>query len=199
MGMGKPVEFHFDQRHPGELALLTVSGSHAYGLAHEASDLDLRGVYVAPGADLFKADLVREQVVLHDPDTTIFELRKFCKLAAAGNPGALEMLWTPPAQIVVASEAWAEMVAVRQAFLSVRVHEAFLSYARSQWEDASRLAAGEEMGGRWKERTRLKHLVHTFRVLEEAEMLFRTGEMKVRVDDAERLRRLAARPRSWRR
>ena len=47
---------------------------------------------------------------------------------------------------------------------------------------------------RWKERTRLKHLRHVFRVLNEGEQLFLTGSLKVRVQDVVGLRALVERP-----
>ena len=188
------VEDHFDQDQAGELALLVVSGSQAYGLAHEGSDLDLRGVYVAPTNDFLRLGTPREQVVIHDPDATVFELRKFCRLAAAGNPNILEMLFTPSENIVAASAVWAQVLEVRSAFLSRRVYDAFLSYARSQWHDAKRLMEGGEAVHRWKDRTRRKHLGHVFRVLDEGATLLKTGEMQVRVRDVEGLRALTQRP-----
>jgi predicted nucleotidyltransferase len=184
----------FDQDQRGELTLLAVSGSHAHGLAHAGSDLDLRGVFVAPSADFFGLTDVREQVEIHHPDITIFELRKFCRLAAVGNPNILEMLFTPQESIVVASETWAQIVGIRDSFLSRVAYDAYIGYAKAQWHEASRLAAGGEAVHRWKERTRLKHLRHVFRVLNEGEQLFLTGSLKVRVQDVVGLRALVERP-----
>lgn len=184
----------FDQAQDGELALLVVSGSHAWGLAHEASDIDLRGVYVAPSRDFFRLGSMREHVEMQNPDITVFELRKFCRLAAAGNPNILEMLFMPEKNIVVASAVWAQVKEAKEVFRSRAWADAYIGYARTQTADAKRLAAGEAVGGRWKERTRRKHLGHVLRVLDEGEQLLRSGELSVKVQNKQGIQDQARRP-----
>jgi hypothetical protein len=115
-------------------------------------------------------------------------------LASDGNPNILEMLFTPPENIVVTSETWAAVLDIREAFLSRVAYDAYLGYAKAQWYDARKLAEQDVAVHRWKDRTRRKHLTHVFRVLDEGEQLFKTGELSVRVHDAQGLRALSERP-----
>ena len=71
-----------------EVHLVTVHGSHLYGLAHAASDDDTYTV-----ADLPMARPV--QGVAGDDDTTIVPLDVFMDACWRGQPKALEALWSP--------------------------------------------------------------------------------------------------------
>src|SRR4051794_29128156 len=72
-----------------------VIGSRAYGLEHDASDTDLRGVYLPPAALHWSLYGVPEQI--DDPQTqeTYWEFQKFLVLALKANPNVLECLYTP--------------------------------------------------------------------------------------------------------
>src|SRR5438128_2149833 len=84
---------------------LAIHGSEAYGLETEESDLDLKGAYV-PSRDalLGYRDLPPEQLEFSpDPstpgrlpgphDAATYSLQKLCRLGAACNPNAVEMLF----------------------------------------------------------------------------------------------------------
>lgn len=74
----------------------TVHGSRAYGLNTADSDWDFKGVIVGPRAWYLGFVGGPEQVEL-GPDHVRYELRKFMRLAAGGNPTLLEVLFTHPA------------------------------------------------------------------------------------------------------
>ncbi len=81
-------------------------GSHLYGTATPASDLDIKGVYtptardillqeVRPAISLQKPKAYGEKNTSQDVDYELYSPRKFLDLLAAGQMIALEMLFAP--------------------------------------------------------------------------------------------------------
>jgi len=112
---------------------VTRHGSHAYGTSLPTSDLDLRGIAVAPMRYYLGISSVFEQATQNDPvDLTIFDVRKFVKLAADANPNALEIIFTDPSDHLHMHHAAEFLFANRDAFLSQKAKHTFSGYARSQ-------------------------------------------------------------------
>lgn len=136
---------------------LTLAGSHAHGTARDGSDVDLRGICVAPMAvrlSLFETfeqaegDLPPELEPLVLPrlrahptaasaldqkvECVIFDVAKFLTLCANANPNALEILFADPADWVVDTPAWRLLYEARAQFLTRKVQHTFLGYAMSQ-------------------------------------------------------------------
>jgi uncharacterized protein len=160
-----------------DLALFARTGSHAYGTQREDSDDDFRGVFVAPRRDLYRLKRPAETFDRQDPDVTLHELTKFCKLAASCNPTVLEVLWVEPLH---ASAIGRELIGARDLFLSRRAMQTYGGYARQQLERAVRGTGGSRGQQHFR---REKFLLHTMRLLDTGLHLLRTGEVKVRVDD----------------
>ncbi len=97
------------------IVLECISGSHAYGLATETSDVDIKGVFVPPKAYFYGLDHI-EQVSDARNDTVYYELGRFIELLSKNNPNILELLATP-----------ADMVRVRHPLLAQLKPEDFLS------------------------------------------------------------------------
>lgn len=108
-------------------------GSQAYGTNTPDSDLDLRGICVPP-REYFLGYIHRfEQVVLKEPnDLTIFGLHKFAKLAADGNPNALEILFVDSRDILGMSGPGMRLLDNREWFLSKKIKHTMTGYAHSQ-------------------------------------------------------------------
>ena len=74
----KTSEYDFlreDKNLDDNIILLTLGGSHAYGMDKEGSDLDVRGIALNSKKDiLLGTDF--EQVVNADTDTTIYSFNK---------------------------------------------------------------------------------------------------------------------------
>jgi len=110
----------------------TIHGSRAYGLAREGSDTDIKGIIVGPPEWYFAPDPGPEQINVRGDDHVRFELRKFFRLAIAGNPTLLELLWTDPRHHLTVTPAGQRLLDARSAFLSTRVAHSFADYALSQ-------------------------------------------------------------------
>lgn len=117
---------------PTRTIYVTRHGSHAYGTSTPTSDLDLRGIAVAP-ARYYHGFVDRfEQAESKDPDLVIFDVRKFFSLAADANPNALELLYTDPSDHLLVTPAGERLLAARDAFLSRRAKHTLSGYATAQ-------------------------------------------------------------------
>ena len=129
----KSSQYDFLRTNPDlkNIALLTLSGSHAYGTNNESSDIDLRGVLIEGKKHLlgFKPF---EQFENKATDTVVFGLRKFISLCAKGNPNTLELLGTNEDAIVYLSEAGRKLKENAHLFFSRRVVGSFGNYANAQ-------------------------------------------------------------------
>lgn len=110
----------------------TIHGSRAYGLARQGSDTDIKGIVVGPPQWYFAPEPGPEQISVRGDDHVRFELRKFFRLAIAGNPTLLELLWTDPQHHLTVGPAGQRLLDARGAFLSKRVANTFAGYAMSQ-------------------------------------------------------------------
>lgn len=154
--------------------LSVVTGSRAYGLATAGSDVDRRGVFVAPAALYWRFDKPPTHLDGPLPEQFSWELERLCELALAANPTVLECLWSPLVERV--TPLGEELLAVRTSFLSRRAHRTFLRYADSQFR---KLQADLRKDGEpnWK------HVMHMLRLLHSGLHLVRTGEPLVDVAD----------------
>src|SRR5438067_9094457 len=106
-----------------------VVGSRAYGLEHDASDTDRRGIYLPPADRHWSLYGVPEQ--LEDPEAQecYWELQKFLVLALKANPNVLECLYTP--LVEYAAPLAQELLDMRQIFLSRLVYQTYNGYVLS--------------------------------------------------------------------
>jgi uncharacterized protein len=151
-----------------------VMGSRAFGLATEDSDTDRRGVFLAPTPLFWRFEKPPTHVEGPAEEQFSWELERFCELALRANPNILECLHSP--LVEYADETGRELLALRGAFLSRRVHETFTRYAHGQ---RRKLDADVRTHGapRWK------HAMHLLRLLASARDLLRTGTLTVDVGD----------------
>lgn len=107
----------------------TVVGSRAWGVAHEGSDEDRRGVFVLPLP--WTTGLVDPPLDLAslDGSQSYWELGKAIRQALRADPNTLEMLFAAPE---VVDPMGAELVAIRSAFVSQEIYGSFGRYALSQ-------------------------------------------------------------------
>ncbi len=117
---------------PERTIFLTRHGSHAYGLATPASDLDVKGVAIAPREYYLGFASRFEQAECSDPDLVVYELRKFMTLAADCNPSIIEVLFTDPADHLGVTPVGERLLAARDLFLSRKARHTFSGFAMAQ-------------------------------------------------------------------
>lgn len=111
---------------------LTRHGSQAYGTSTPTSDLDVRGVVIAPREYYLGMTSSFEQATSKDPDLVIFEIRKFFRLASECNPNALEILFTDESDHYMDGSLGRQLLKNKELFLSKRVKFTFQGYANAQ-------------------------------------------------------------------
>ena len=149
-------------------------GSRAYGLAHEESDSDRRGIYLPPAELHWSLFGVPEQLENRETDEVYWELRKFVTLALKANPNILECLYTPIVEKT--SPVADELLAMRASFLSKLVYQTYNGYVLSQFK---RLEQDLRTVGTIK----WKHAMHLIRLLIAGVTALREGYVPVHVGE----------------
>lgn len=112
--------------------LLALHGSRAYGTNVPESDEDFKGISVGSNEHYNGFVNSFEQAELNDPDTVIYEVKKFFKLASDCNPNIMEMLFSATEDQLYVSKLGEIIVDNRDMFLSKRARFSFSGYAISQ-------------------------------------------------------------------
>jgi predicted nucleotidyltransferase len=166
-----------------------VVGSRAYGLANPDSDIDRRGVFVAPTPLFWSLDKPPTHLDGPAQEQFSWEVERCCELALQANPTVLECLWSPLVDHI--DDTGRELIALRPAFLSRRLYDTYGSYARDQFK---RLETARRRTGQVK----WKQAMHMIRLLMAG--IFVLGTREILVDVANhRAELLAVRngERSW--
>lgn len=108
------------------------AGSHAYGTNSAHSDIDTRGIFIAPPEYTLGCMKTVEQVQVPGEDTVIYELAKFVRLAAECNPNIIELLFTEEENILFIDPAFEKLREHRELFLSKKAKFTFSGYAIAQ-------------------------------------------------------------------
>lgn len=163
-----------------------IVGSTAYGLATASSDVDKLGVMQLPTTHFLGLSGPLESSlsqVSKEPDVTYHDVGKFCRLALGCNPTVTELLWLPDELYTVRTYIGAELVWMRDSFLSAqRVRDAYMGYALSQ---ASRAKGRMKMDSPDLNRQK-KHARHLLRLMHQGYTLYTTGELPIVLEDPER-------------
>lgn len=113
------------------IILLTLGGSHAYGMNKEGSDLDVRGIALNPKNEILLGNDF-EQVVNTDTDTTVYSFNKMIQLLTSNNPNTIEILGCRPEHYLYLSDIGKELLDNRKMFLSKVCIHTFGGYSSSQ-------------------------------------------------------------------
>lgn len=129
---GKEYDFlREDKKLGSNIILLTLGGSHAYGMDKEGSDLDVRGITLNQKEEiLLGTDF--EQVVNVDTDTTVYSFNKIIELLSKCNPNTIEELGCSPEHYLFVSDVGEKLLENRKMFLSKICIHTFGGYASSQ-------------------------------------------------------------------
>lgn len=130
----KSSEYNFLKKNrylSNNIILLTLGGSHAYGIDKEDSDLDIRGVALNQKEEiLLGADF--EQVVNLETDTTVYSINKMLQLLSSNNPNTIEILGCKPEHYLFKTNIGGELLVNKKMFLSKLCIHSFGGYASSQ-------------------------------------------------------------------
>ena len=122
-------DFLRKNEHLGDnIILLTLGGSHAYGMDKETSDLDCRGIALNSKKEiLLGSDF--EQVVDTDTDITVYSFNKMIELLCKSNPNVIEQLGCVPEHYLVLTDIGRKLIENRKMFLSQICMHTFGNYA----------------------------------------------------------------------
>jgi len=129
--------FELQDRAGVKVILRFVHGSHLYGTATPASDIDIRGVFI-PSVNNILGFGEPKTVNFSNNDTEFQPLPKFMKLAMESNPNIVEFLFVPLDYCPVDGESvyftpeWEVIVNNRELFLSSKARWTFSGYAVAQ-------------------------------------------------------------------
>jgi len=186
MGQQSMMDHTLENLTPHTKALVGVVGSHAYGLARQGSDVDLRGIYVATTREVLGIYNIPETIDRNEPDICLHEVSKFIRLALACNPNILEMLYLEKYEAL--TEEGKLLVKNREAFLSSRVRDTYCGYAVSQVKRLmTRASKGDASFGSDLRKRYSKHARHCFRLIAQGNELLTTGNLTVKVEDPDYL------------
>ncbi|MFN0075726.1 MAG: DNA polymerase beta superfamily protein [Prosthecobacter sp.] len=149
-----------------------IVGSRAYGLDTDASDTDLRGIYLAPAELHWSLYGAPEQFEDNATQSCYWELQKFLVMALKANPNILECLYSPLVDKV--TPIGSELLAIRDKFLSQMIFQTFNGYALSQFKKI-------EQDLRNQGEVRWKHAMHLLRLLMTGAATLREGRVHVHV------------------
>lgn len=153
-GLETPESAEYDfSRH---IVYRCIVGSRAYGLDHEGSDTDRRGIYLPPAEIHWSLYGVPEQLENKDNEECYWEMQKFLVLALKANPNVLECLYSP--LVETAKPIAMELLALRGIFLSQLVYQTYNGYVLSQFKKM-------EQDIRTKGGIKWKHAMHLIRLL----------------------------------
>lgn len=112
---------------------LTKHGSQAYGTNLPTSDVDLKGIAVAP-KEYYLGNLNRFEQAENKGglDVVIYGINKFVDLASNCNPNIIEVLCVDESDWILSTWAWDKLHDSRALFLSKRAQYTFSGYAMSQ-------------------------------------------------------------------
>ena len=118
-----------------------VVGSTAHGTAIDGQDdRDEMGVFIEPPENVCGLTPCAHYIYRDKPegvrsgpgdlDLVLYSLRKFCRLAAQGNPSVILLLWLPA--YIIKTPRGSELIGLREAFISRVSGARFLGYLVAQ-------------------------------------------------------------------
>lgn len=111
--------------------LLSLGGSHAYGLNNENSDIDIRGIALNSKEEILLGQDF-EQIDDANTDTTIYSFNKMLELLTKMNPNTCEILGIEEQKYLKLHPIARELLDNKKMFLSKLCIHTFGGYAESQ-------------------------------------------------------------------
>ncbi len=125
--------------------LLTKVGSHSYGINTASSDIDYKGIFIAPKEYYLGLKNIEQKdkgwdenserfpILNGVQDLVFYELRKYLKLAKDANPNILELLFeSTEFYEYIHPRVGRKLLESRELFLSKKIKYSYSGYAYSQ-------------------------------------------------------------------
>lgn len=111
-----------------------IRGSVLYNLNTETSDVDYGGVFCCKPLEILDlGKTYRDEISNSTHDETYYEVKKWLKLLAVGNPNQLESLYVPKNKIIGDVHPFInEVKSLRNEFISKKSIESLFGYAYTQ-------------------------------------------------------------------
>jgi predicted nucleotidyltransferase len=106
----------------------------AYGTNGPSSDIDVKGVFMAPSEYVlgFQNKIQQLDKGFEGYDVCMYDLKRFFELAIDSNPNMIEIPFVDESDWLLSSKVWEEIVSNRGALLSQNAKHRFSGYAVSQ-------------------------------------------------------------------
>jgi len=153
---------------PGRLVLFGVTGSHLYGFASPDSDLDLKGIHVAPLEEILGFGVPQEtfnflgEVEATECDVTSNEARQAVSLLLQGNGNMLERILS--AYQLIETEETATLQTLAMASISRGVFRHYAGFFRQMCKEHERSPS-------------VKSMLYSYRVALTGTRLLQAGEL----------------------
>ena len=160
---------HYAHENISGLVFVTISGAHLYGFPSPDSDVDLRGTFAAPLADVLSLDKPREtcepkgNVDGREVELVGHEIEKYLRLLIKPNGYVLEQIFSP--LVVITSPAHDELKSLAQTSLSRKLYHHYRGFAFGEMRDYQKSGAGKTV----------KRLLYLHRVLMTGIVLLNEG------------------------
>jgi len=173
------------------IMLLTLGGSHSYGVAQEKSDLDIRGITLERPNEILGLDNLLKETKFEEyedieTDTVIYSLRKIVLLLLNCNPNCIEILATNPEHILIMSKEGKLLRDNIGLFLSQKAAKSFGGYSTAQLRRLQNTLARDSYPQPEKEKHILKSVHVQMEHLKQHYTEFTGKEIKLYIDKSEK-------------
>lgn len=180
----KDYDFLRTNEHLGNnICLLTLGGSHAYGMNIEGSDVDIRGIASLRPENILGTTLF-EQFIEEKTDTVIYGLTKMFNLLLNVNPNTIEILGCKPEHYLYLNDIGKEILDNKHLFLSKKCIGAFAGYAGAQLARLENYVCREKLKQPQQEEHILNSITNAMRHWDERYSKFENGSIKLYIDKA---------------
>lgn len=161
-------------RQPYPLLFVTLSGSHLYGFPSADSDFDLRGVHVAPAADVLGLAVPRETIEAkteddgYEDELVTHDARKYFTLLLKSNGYVLEQIFSP---LVIHDSGYLnELRSVAQRCITSNHSLHYKGFGYKEWTQFVK-----------RPTKHVKRILYVFRVFMTGIYLMRTGVVEANI------------------
>lgn len=165
------------------ICLLTLGGSHAYGLETPESDVDIRGIASLKPENILGTTPF-EQIVEPNTDTTVYGLIKIFQLFLGANPNTIEILGCKPEHYLFTNQIGNLILQNKHLFLSKKCIGAFAGYASAQLSRLENYVCREKFAQPQQEEHIKASIENAMRHWDEKYSKFENGSIRLFVDKA---------------